>query len=84
MNVEDNRVHLLRQIVFFLKILNQDFRGLSDQKLLFFLLFWPFLQNGSMDLPNSVHACRGQQGPSFEADGFSEKFLILDYKGLSV
>ena len=30
-----------------------------------------------------MHVYRGQQGSSIEPDGFSEKILILDYRGLS-
>ena len=38
-------------------------------------VFWPFLQNGSKDLPNALHDCRGQWGTLFEPDSFSEKIL---------
>ena len=31
-----------------------------------------------------MHECIGQWGPSFGPDGFSEKVLTADYRGLSV
>ena len=49
-----------------------------------YLTFFPIFHNGYKDLPNFLHECRGQQGPLFGLDGFSEKVLILDYRGLSV
>ena len=33
-----------------------------------------------MDLSDFVHEWRGQQGLSFEQDGFYEHFLIPDYR----
>ena len=65
MRVEDIKAHYLRQMVFWKKLLIQDYS--------FFLLFWPFFQNGSKDLSNIL-------GPLFEEDGFSKKFLS---RGLS-
>ena len=46
--------------------------------------FWPFLRNGSKDLPNILHECRGQLGPLFEQDGFSEKVPQLLSRGARV
>ena len=37
-----------------------------------------------MDLPNILHACRGQEDALFELDGLLKKSLIPDYRGLSV
>ena len=59
MIVEDDRAHCLSKIVCLKKILILDYRGLSFQKR-FFLLLCTLLLNGSMDLPNFLHECRGK------------------------
>ena len=73
--VEDNRAHCLSQMVLLKKVLGPDYRGLIVVSKRCFLAFWPFLHNGSKDLLNLLHECRGQQGSSFEPDGSSNPKL---------
>ena len=80
-SVEDCRAHSLNKIVFLKKIIIPDYRGSSVQKGVF-LLFWHLLQNGSKDLPNFLHECRGEYGPFFEQDCFSEKNLNPGLSGI--
>ena len=75
LSVEDNRAHHFSQMFFLTKILIQYYRGLSFQEKVIFDFFGPSLQNDSKDFSNFLHEFRGQQGPSFEPDGFSEKVL---------
>ena len=81
-SAENNRAHYLSKIVFLKKFLILDYRGLSVQKKMFFFLLCTLLQNGSKDLPNFLHECRGQQGPLFEQDCFSEKILNPGLQGI--
>jgi hypothetical protein len=63
------------------RIFITDFGELSVS----YLRFFPFLQNTALRMfPIVLHDCRGQRGTSFEPDDFSKKFLILDYRRLSV
>ena len=81
MSVDDNRAHCLSKNVFLKKILIPDYRGLIVKKGIFFLLY-SLLLNGSKDLPNFLHECRGQQGPLFEKDCSSEKILNPGLQGI--
>ena len=49
-----------------------------------FLLFCLFLRNDSKDPPNFFMSVENNRAHRFGTDVFSEKFLIPDYRGLSV
>ena len=66
-------------------VLNLGLQGIKCPKeVALFLLLWTLLQNGSKDLLDFLHECRGQQGYCFRKIVFVKKKLIQGYRGLSV
>ena len=78
-NLTSCKKKIKKQMAFLRRFLIRDYRALSEK-----VFFGLFLQNCSKNLLNFLHDYRGQWDASFELDGFSEKFLILVNKGLSV
>ena len=75
---------IVEQDGFSRKFLIPDYRGLSVLKRCILSFFCLFSKTPLKNFPNCLHECRGQLGPSFEPDCFSEKFLIPDYRRVSV
>ena len=84
MSVEDNRSHWLSKIVSLKKFLIPDYRGLSVQKRCFSYFFGLYSKTALMFFPILCMSVEDNRAHCLSKIVFLKKFLILDYRGLSV